>query len=150
MRKTRLVDMPTDDILKLLKKEENAGKFRVLSKTVRTRVRQKYKDELNIPLIPQQKTKIYLISTDEKLANNYERAVTGDHGAYIEIAEKDIKKNILHIKKGHEWRLKNKLCKYVWYESSDGDKVYYQRNTVKYADYKPGYYYIDPGLTCYV
>ena len=78
----------------------------------------------------------------------------------------------MKIKPGQGWRLKNKLCKYIWLESALRDKVYLQKGcderrgrslqpfyckekrsfssqqkgTVKYADYKVGMYYISPKL----
>lgn len=81
------------------------------------------------------------------IAKKYERVVVGDYGAYVEIAKEDLIIT-LDVKKGQEWRLnkefltKRKLnIKYEWYEYL-GIKVYFQLETVLYADYKPGYYYI--------
>lgn len=80
-------------------------------------------------------------------AKKYERVVVGDYGAYVEIDKKDLLVD-LSVPKGQEWRLdknfiekRNLSIKYEWYEY-DNKKVYFQINTVTYADYKPGYYYI--------
>lgn len=88
------------------------------------------------------------------IAFDYSRVVVGDYGAYVEIAQEDMFAT-LKLKEGQEWRTDeqylnwrqiSKSVKYVWYvyNAADGKeiKVYLQRNPVKYADYKPGYYYI--------
>lgn len=71
------------------------------------------------------------------------RYVIGDFGAYIEIDPKDINQSILVKKfKGEPIR----PIKYVWfYPNGEPEvKVYYQLGTVKYADYRVGYYYVAP------
>ena len=71
----------------------------------------------------------------------------GDYGAYLEFA---FHESLVHftIKKGQEWRLDTKYIadrnlkpKYVWLEYGSV-KVYLQLDRVKYADYKPNYFYI--------
>lgn len=80
-------------------------------------------------------------------AKDYERIVIGDYGAYVEIKPIDLLVD-LDVTIGQEWRLdkdflekRNLSIKYEWYEYK-GKKVYLQKDTVKYADYKPGFYYI--------
>lgn len=77
----------------------------------------------------------------------YERVVVGDYGAYVEVAPEYLTAT-LEVAKGEEWRLnkdyierRNLSVKYEWYVW-DGAKVYFQLDTVKYADYRKGYYYI--------
>ena len=84
---------------------------------------------------------------DVLFAKDYIRVVVGDYGAYVEIEPKDLLVKI-DIAKGQEWRLDKVFLekrsiniKYEWYDYL-GKKVYLQKDTVKYADYKPGYYYI--------
>jgi len=92
---------------------------------------------------------IYDAVTGIKISSGYTRLVIGDYGAYLEISEQ-IEFNNLYIKNGQEWRLdrqKYPNSKYYWYVTNneeDATKVYYQIKTVKYADYKVGYYYVSP------
>lgn len=81
------------------------------------------------------------------VASSIERIVVGDFGAYVEIHPDKLLVD-LEVEPGQEWRLdetyltKRKLhIKYVWYHFL-GRKVYLQKNVVKYADYKPNFYYI--------
>lgn len=79
-------------------------------------------------------------------ANGYERIVIGDYGAFIEISEDQIIKGSLKVAEGQEYRFEDqyKNCKYYWLTVSDGSniKIYLQRNTVNYADYRVGFYYV--------
>jgi len=137
--------MSAEQIEQQLLIEEKNGKFRVLGKIASQRIREHYKKGLTLKAGGSDK-RIYFKSTGEKIANGYDRIVIGDHGAYVEINEKQINKKIIKVKKGQEWRTNNLFCKYFWFESTKGDKVYLQKATVKYADYKIGFYYIDPRL----
>lgn len=79
-------------------------------------------------------------------ADSYQRVVIGLRGAYIEFSEEDIKVD-LETQPGQEYRGTGRYsyCKYFWLRPKGGDiKVYRQRGTVKYADYKAGYYYVSP------
>ena len=77
------------------------------------------------------------------ICNNYQRIVVGDYGAYIEF---DSPATQLYIEKGQEYRLEERYnhIKYVWLTIPDGSnvKIYHQRHTVAYADYKVGKYYV--------
>ena len=52
----RLSKLSTNSVVKLLKKEELAGKFRVLGKTDRLRVRKYYKKQLKLPISTTEKS----------------------------------------------------------------------------------------------
>jgi hypothetical protein len=73
--------------------------------------------------------------------------IYGDHGAYIQINKNDLCIG-LKVKEGQEWRLtpEYKNIKYLWkYPIGMPDvKVYEQKNTVKYAPYIVGMFYINP------
>lgn len=82
------------------------------------------------------------------IATGYSRVVIGDYGAYAEIPlEKMILTDII-IKPGEEYRFQPNYdnIKYHWYCLSKNHdiKIYYQKNTVAYADYKPEMFYISP------
>jgi len=77
------------------------------------------------------------------LARGHRRVVIGDHGAYVEFTTEQIVSSAL----------KPKFCanprhsvKYLWYVPKDGSeaKVYHQQDTVPYADYRVGCWYISP------
>ena len=142
-------NMTEEQIVDQLRREESVGKYRALSILDSVRVRRHYKKLLPafLNINGCSDCKLFMKSTGELLARGYSRVVIGDHGAYIEIEQEDINVEILRIKKGEERRMKpNPYYKYVWLETSSGDKVYKQLAGVKYADYKCGFYYIDPTL----
>ena len=80
------------------------------------------------------------------ICNNFDRIVIGDYGAYIEFSSEQANKELFIIAPGQEYRLKPRYdnVKYIWLTINDdsGIKIYYQKNTVKYADYIPKKYYI--------
>jgi hypothetical protein len=78
--------------------------------------------------------------------SSFQRVVCGAHGHYFELTKEDLA-CALEITKGQEWRCSDeyKYVKYVWLNPVGAPdlKVYLQKHTVKYANYKPGLYYID-------
>lgn len=80
------------------------------------------------------------------ILKSFERVVCGAHGPYIEFKEKDLLIE-LEVTKGQEWRVDDEYShiKYNWLNPINlpDIKIYYQKNKVSYADYRPGYYYID-------
>ena len=64
--------------------------------------------------------------------------IIGDYGAFFEFNKQDLKCQI----KPKFNSTPNRNVKYIWHEILDGTKVYQQVNTVEYADYKPGKFYI--------
>ena len=73
------------------------------------------------------------------------RIVIGAHGPYIEFSAEHFRKSIV-ITKGQEWRLNKKYnVKYLHMNIFGHEelKIYKQTKTVNYADYKPGFYYVD-------
>ena len=77
------------------------------------------------------------------IAKGYARVVIGDYGAYIEFTPEQIDLKAIKPKWPGE---PTRPVKYLWYEPIDGSgvKIYWQKGTVSYADYKPGMYYIAP------
>lgn len=77
------------------------------------------------------------------LCNNYDRIVIGDYGAFIEFSKAA---SPLVIEKGQEYRLTEqfKNVKYNWVTIDDNShiKIYHQRGTVSYADYRVGKFYV--------
>lgn len=87
---------------------------------------------------------IFYTKSGTLIAEEYERVVIGDYGAYVEFTPKQINKKVLKDKfyrcKAKPWQ------KYWWMETNDEPKikVYEQIKPVRYADYKPGMFYISP------
>lgn len=81
------------------------------------------------------------------LATGYTRIVIGGRGAYIEFASENICMENLHIPPDQRWRLGSDVAYYIERCSRDAAnvKVYEQRRTVGYADYRIGMFYIAPG-----
>ena len=79
------------------------------------------------------------------LCNSYDRIVIGDYGAFIEYSEPATE---YVCKKGQEFRMQDPnykdRVKYDWLTAKDssGIKIYHQKRTVTYADYKVGKYYV--------
>ncbi len=83
------------------------------------------------------------------LAKNYTRVVIGDRGPYVEFSEDQIIKEAFGVPENQLWRFDTKSgwrCYYYEYRSKDeaSVKLYKQKKTVKYADYKIGLFYISP------
>jgi hypothetical protein len=77
------------------------------------------------------------------IATGYKRVVIGDYGAYIEFdPDQIIHRNIENKFRGEPKR----PVKYIWKVSKDAAriKIYEQKATVSYADYKPKMFYISP------
>ncbi len=78
------------------------------------------------------------------ITSHYNRIVIGDYGAFIEFDTPNYNQLITSI--GEEYRSNSdwKNCKYEWLTMKDRSdiKIYYQKHTVDYADYKIGKYYV--------
>ena len=78
------------------------------------------------------------------LCDSYDRIVVGDYGAFIEFSKPGAE---FVCTPGQEFRMyddryKNKV-KYDWLTIKGMNiKIYHQKRTVKYADYKVGKYYV--------
>lgn len=81
-----------------------------------------------------------------KVSNGYNRIVIGGRGPYVEFTEDRIDWKAFHIPKDQVYRLTDRRVYYVELRSNDINnvKLYYQLQTVAYADYKIGMLYISP------
>ena len=70
------------------------------------------------------------------ITNGYNRIVIGDYGAFVEFSRVQACMRRLKINAEH--------VKYLWLTADDGSdvKVYDQKRSVEYADYKPGMLYV--------
>lgn len=81
-----------------------------------------------------------------KLSKGYTRIVIGGRGPYVEFNEEQIDFKSFHIPKDQLYRLTDRRVYYIELRSIDESnvKLYYQLQTVAYADYKIGMLYISP------
>jgi hypothetical protein len=81
-------------------------------------------------------------------ASGYERVVHGGRGAYVELTRDQI---LVSLKSHFDQEVPGEISPepfyYYWLDPEGRkEKIYWQINTVKYADYKIGYYYISPSF----
>lgn len=131
--------LPLDVVLRALKDEEAAGKYRALTGRTKAEVRAFYAAQMNVPA----DSSAPLYCGDVQVSTGFDRVVIGDHGAYIEISPDKIIHQNIEIPPSQRFRLKNAMCKYIWMVPVGRDeKIYKQTREVSYADYKVGMYYI--------
>lgn len=102
-----------------------------------------YESRLIVPINGNQTLPLYS-SSKSLLITGYERIVIGGRGPYVEFTPQQmVSKNFMIV---DEWRLTNPNCYYVEYRTKDPSyvKLYHQKKTVNYADYKIGMCYISP------
>lgn len=74
----------------------------------------------------------------------------GELGGFVEFDETQVIKQNIKVKAGQEYRYNDKQysenVKYLWLTAKDNSdcKIYFQKKTVNYADYKEGMFYISP------
>jgi hypothetical protein len=83
-----------------------------------------------------------------QFSNGFERVVHGGRGPYVELKIDQI---LIPLKSHFNTKVPDRITPepfyYHWLEPNGRtEKVYWQIKTVKYADYKIGYYYISPDL----
>jgi len=126
----------------------NKYNYKPLPKELSKNQREQYQKELSPELNINGDLNCKLYYNDTHVSNGYNRIVIGDYGAYIEIAPELMIKDNICLKPGQEYRLteRYKNVKYYWYclKEDLNFKIYYQRNTVTYADYLPKMCYISP------
>jgi hypothetical protein len=81
-------------------------------------------------------------------ANGYERIVHGGRGDYVELTRDQIQ---VELASKFNQKLPNEITNetffYYWLvPKGRNEKIYWQCNLVNYADYKIGFYYINPDL----
>jgi hypothetical protein len=93
-------------------------------------------------------TSLYFLDGTQ-FASGYERVVHGGRGDYVELVKDQILVTLVsHFgnKLPDEVDLSSPFYYYYLNPLGRTEKVYWQIRTVKYADYKVGYYYISPDL----
>ena len=80
------------------------------------------------------------------ISKGYKRIVIGGRGPYVEFTDDQLNFKAFHIPKEQLYRVTDRRVYYIELRSIDGCfvKLYYQLQTVAYADYKIGMFYISP------
>jgi hypothetical protein len=104
-----------------------------------------YEDRLNLPLVGATDIEFFTLS-GTLVARGYERIVIGQRGPYIEFSEMSIVREAIVMPSDQEWRLGTGYVYYNEWRSADESsvKLYEQRKTVDYADYRVGMWYLSP------
>lgn len=118
------------------------SKYKPLPREVSLAVRAIYKAQL--PRILQEEEHLSFFSPQGALlATGYNRVVVGDYGAYVEFLPEQVVRANIRLR----WKIvTDKPVKYIWWEPIDGSnvKLYEQQDTVGYADYRVGCWYVAP------
>lgn len=90
----------------------------------------------------------FLTPSGLQVAHGYDRVVLGGRGPYIEFSAGQLQN--LEIPAATRWRLIEPTAYYIEWRTKDECmvKVYEQRHTVHYADYRVGKWYISPFDLC--
>ena len=104
-----------------------------------------YQKRLKLPLNGSEDIQFFTHS-GTLVAKGYIRVVIGGRGPYIEFDPKQIVEKSFDIPEEQQYRVKDKRVYYIEARSIDASyvKMYYQKRTVAYADYKVGMVYISP------
>ena len=107
-----------------------------------------YQDRLRIALEGNDYTR-FETSTGLHVATGYTRVVIGERGPYVEFLPSHLIWDSLHIPDEEKYRLEHPWKDRVFYvewriKDQSNVKVYDQKRTVEYADYKVGLFYISP------
>lgn len=105
-----------------------------------------YNERLKIPIKHGDTETQFSTKSGRTVAIGYERIVIGARGPYIEFTESQILRESISIPTDEMWRIGNDVPFYIEYRTADASnvKIYFQKKTVDYADYKIGFYYISP------
>lgn len=107
--------------------------------------RKSYEDRLLLPLHGVEDV-LFSTKSGTPVAKGYARVVIGDRGPYIEFEIRHLLNQNFHIPPEQAYRKTDKRVYYVEARSNDeaNVKLYLQKRTVAYADYRVGMGYISP------
>lgn len=133
--------------MKLLSNElSNKYNYKKLPQNLSNAARSIYAEMLPAFLLSMDNNNPLYTINGSLICSSFDRIVIGDYGAYIEFSPEQTNKDLFIIAPGQEYRLEPRYSnvKYIWLTIDDGSKIkiYYQKNTVSYADYKPQKYYV--------
>ena len=106
-----------------------------------------YRKRLSIPHEGSDDMQLFSES-GELVATGYTRIVFGDRGPYMEFRKSNMNKHALYLPDDLKWKMDEDLSHTIFYYEfrtrQDYVKVYFQKRTVNYADYKIHKFYISP------
>ena len=105
-----------------------------------------YRKRLAIDVDSGSETLIFLSHSNLHLATGYTRVVIGGRGPYVEFLARQIEFNSFTVPEAELYRIEDARAFYVeWRSKCESNvKLYVQKRTVAYADYKIGYCYLSP------
>jgi len=108
----------------------------------------KFRLNLLLPETPEVSDVHFYTKANTLIAVGYVRVVIGERGAYIEFTTEQLKHDVMIIPDDQKWRFLPQFdhCYYHEYRTKDSSwvKIYHQRRTVAYANYRVGLWYISP------
>ena len=131
--------------LKVEAKLAEKYKYKPLSKDLSEKYRNWYIENMPTFLKLEGEHKPLYTTAGTILCTSYDRVVVGDYGAFVEFS---VPASTFVIPRGQEFRVFDERyssrVKYVWLTAKDrsGIKIYKQKRTVTYADYKPDKFYV--------
>lgn len=140
-----------DEVLSIQKNLADTYKYKPLPPLISMQQRQEYLDALpqEFDVDGNKNCNIYSKS-GTLIATGYNRVVIGDYGAFVEFDKTQAVSQNIKVKAGQEYRYNDeqysKNVKYLWLTAKDNSdcKIYFQKKTVDYADYKAEMFYISP------
>jgi len=104
-----------------------------------------YSERIKIPLEGSE-TLRFFSKSGTHVATGYERIVIGGRGPYIEFRDDQIVEDSFLIPEDQKYRIKDGRVYYIEARTKDESyvKLYIQKKTVAYADYRVGMLYISP------
>lgn len=138
------IDSTTSQLLERVRTNVQNKSYTAFSSSERELLRLHYISELPTWCRKSNLNKPLYLPSGLMLCRAWSRVVIGDCGAYIEINDTDIVSENVKPRWPGEPAYP---VKYLWYTSvsrQDAAKIYLQKRTVTYADYKPDFWYVSP------
>jgi hypothetical protein len=106
---------------------------------------QDYRTRLLIPEAGDPKMRLFTRS-GTLIADGFVRVVIGQRGPYVEFNNEQLWRSRLRVPAAEVYRFNDRHVFYAEYRSNDDSsvKIYWQKKTVDYADYRVGLYYVSP------
>lgn len=106
-----------------------------------------YRSRISIPHDGSEDMKLFTES-GEHVSTGYERIVFGGRGPYVEFRKRNMHKECMYLPEDLAWKMDesyaDKIFYYEFRTKEDYVKIYFQKKTVDYADYKIHRFYISP------
>ena len=136
-------------VLELQKDLAENYKYRPIPQNYRDEIHNFYRDNLPPEFRLEGDRAPLFSSSGLKLCEGYDRIVIGDYGAFVEIPPNNIVTENIRVQEGQEYRDFNPRYNHTKLslltpKDDSGIRISYQKKSVDYGDFKPGFYYISP------